>query len=50
MGNWSLTGILLIVGAFFTVFAFILTQIDIVNPFTGSEQSVFSLIISWIVP
>ena len=50
MGNWSLTGILLTVGIFLTVFALILTQIDIENPLTGVETSIFSTIIGWIIP
>ena len=50
MGNWSLYGILLIVGVFLTLFGLILTQIEIDNPFTGQETSIFSLIIDWIIP
>ena len=50
MGSWSLTGILLLVGFFLTVFGFILAQIDITNPLTGNETSVFSMVIDWIVP
>ena len=48
MGNWSLTGILLLVGVFLTIFGFILAQIDVVNPLTGQESSIFSIIIGWI--
>lgn len=50
MGNWTLTGILLIVGLFFTLSGLLLAQIDVTNPYTGQESSVFSLIIDWIVP
>jgi len=50
MGNWSLYGILLIVGVFLTIFGFILAQIDITNPLTGQETSVFNTIIGWIIP
>ena len=50
MGNWSLTGILLLVGVFLTIFAFILTEIHIDNPLTGQEASVFEMIIDWIIP
>ena len=50
MGNWSLTGILLIVGLFLLVSGFLLTQINIPNPYTGNESSVFNLILDWIIP
>ena len=50
MGNWSLTGILLILGLFMALFGFILAQINIENPLTGQEASVFSMVIDWIVP
>lgn len=50
MGNWSLTGILLTVGLFLAIFGFILTQIQVTNPLTGQESSVFSTIIGWIIP
>lgn len=50
MGNWSVYGILLIVGVFLALFGFILAQIDITNPLTGQETSVFSTIMGWIIP
>ena len=50
MGNFSLTGILLTVGFFLMVFGFILAQIDVTNPLTGQETTVFATIIAWIVP
>jgi len=50
MGNFSLTGILLTAGVFLMIFGFILTQIDVANPLTGQEVSVFSIIINWIIP
>ena len=50
MGRWSLTGILLIVGLFLFLFGYILAQIDVVNPLTGQESSVFGIIIGWITP
>ena len=49
MGNWSLTGILLTVGIFFTIFTFVLTQINVTNPY-GGETSVFQMVIGWIIP
>lgn len=50
MGNFSLTGILLTIGVFLLLFGFILTQIQVTNPLTGNETSVFSTIIEWIIP
>ena len=50
MGNWSLTGILLIVGLFLLISGFLLAQIQVTNPYTGNESSVFSVIIGWIIP
>lgn len=50
MGNWSLVGVLLIVGLFLLISGFLLTQINVTNPYTGNESSIFSLIISWIIP
>ena len=50
MGNWSLTGILLSVGLFLTLVGFILAQINIANPFTGQEISIWAMILGWIIP
>lgn len=50
MGNWSLTGILLTIGLFLLLVGFLLTQIQITNPFTGNEMSIFSVILEWIIP
>lgn len=50
MPNWSFSGILLLIGIFFAIFAFLLTQINVTNPYTGIEQSVFSNILSWLNP
>ena len=50
MGNFSLTGILLSVGLFLLISGFILTQINVTNPYTGNESSIFSIIIGWIIP
>ena len=50
MGNHSLTGILLMVGLFLLLSGFLLTKINVSNPYTGNESSIFSLIISWIIP
>lgn len=50
MGNWSLTGILLIIGLFLTISGFIFTQINITSPFTGQESSIFSIVLDWIIP
>lgn len=50
MGSWSLTGILLIVGVFVAIFTFILTQINVTNPYTNMETNAFALVIDWIIP
>lgn len=50
MGNFSLYGILLIIGVFLALFSYILTQINIVNPLTGQESSIFSTVLGWITP
>ena len=50
MGNWSLTGILLVVGLFLFIFGFFLTQISIENPLTGDETTIFLEILGWIIP
>ena len=50
MGNWSLTGILLVIGIFFAIFGIILSQIQVINPYTGLQASVLSSIIEWIIP
>lgn len=50
MGNFSLTGILLTVGLFLLLSGFLLAQINITNPYTGNESSIFSIIIGWIIP
>lgn len=50
MGNWSLYGILLTIGVFLFLFGYILTQINVTNPLTGQETSIFSTIIGWITP
>jgi len=50
MGNWSLYGIAILTGIFLLIFGFILAQIDVTNPLTGQETSIFSVIISWITP
>ena len=50
MGQFSLTGILLTVGVFLVIFGFILLQIDVVNPLTGQETSIFATILAWIIP
>jgi len=50
MGNFSLTGILLTVGLFLLLSGILLTQIDITNPYTGNESSIFSIVIGWIIP
>lgn len=49
MGNWSLTGIGLMVGLFFIICAFLFTQIDVDNPFSGHETNVWEYVIDWIV-
>lgn len=50
MARFSLPGILLTIGLFLLLSGFVLTKIDIPNPFTGNESSIFSVIIGWIVP
>ncbi len=50
MGNFSLTGTLLIVGFFIMVLGFLLAQIDVTNPITGQETSIFAMVIDWIIP
>lgn len=45
MGNWSLSGTLLIIAVFLLLFGFILTQISVTNPITGNQTN----IIGWIV-
>lgn len=50
MGNWSLTGILLTVGLSLFLIGFLLTQIQVSNPLTGVESSIWSTIWDWIIP
>lgn len=50
MGSWSLTGVVLVIGFFFTALAFLLAQIDVVNPISGIQQSIFSVLLDWILP
>jgi len=50
MGNFSLAGILLAVSAFLLLFGILLANINVTNPITGNEASIFSQIISWIIP
>lgn len=50
MGNWSLTGILLGVGFFLALTGFIFMQINITNPLSGQESSIWSAIWGWIIP
>lgn len=50
MGNWSITGIVFTIGLFFTLLSLILTQININNPYTGQESTIFSAILDWITP
>ncbi len=55
MGSWSITGILLLILVFVTIFGFILTQINIPVPANMTVEnitqvSVFEAIIDWIAP
>ena len=50
MGNWNIYGILLGIGVFFTVFGFILAQLNMVNPLTGEESSFFAWLLGLIIP
>ena len=50
MGNWSLVGILFMISIFFMIFAFVLAQINVINPYTNIETSALSVIINWIIP
>lgn len=47
MGNWNIYGIALMVGLFFTIVGFILAQIHVTNPMTGTTTSVLAEIFSW---
>lgn len=50
MGNFSLYGILITVGLGLLLIGFILAQINVTNPYTGTEASIWSTIIGWIIP
>lgn len=50
MGNWSFAGIAITVGLFLMLFGFLLSQINITNPLTGVEVSIWSTIFNWILP
>ncbi len=50
MGKFTLAGILFSVGIFLTLLGIILDQINIVNPYTGQEGSIFLIIVDWIIP
>lgn len=50
MSKSSISGILLVVGIFFTLFTFLLSQINVTNPYTGIETSVFNNILDWLNP
>lgn len=54
MGNWSWSGILLIVALFLLLFAFVLAQIQVDNPLQGSESSILEwlkdLVVDAILP
>lgn len=49
MGNFTLYGILLIVGLFLFLAGFVCSQIGVENPFTGAESSVLEVILGWII-
>lgn len=46
MGNWSLYGIIIMTIFFMAILTFVLSQIQIDNPF-GTQSSVLQLILSW---
>ena len=50
MGNWSLTGVLLIVSFFLFLFGVLLAQINVTNPLTGQESSILAELFDWIIP
>lgn len=50
MGNWNIVGIVVVVGVFFTLFGFLMSQINVANPYTGMESSILSIILDWITP
>lgn len=50
MGNWSLYGILLIIGVFVALLTFILSQINVTNPITGIETSILSWLWDLVTP
>jgi len=50
MGNWSIIGTALVIGIFFAVIGIILSQINITNPLTEVETSVWNIVTDWITP
>ena len=50
MGNWNIIGIAIIIGMFFTLLGLLMTQIDVVNPLNGAEQSLLQTVLNWILP
>lgn len=50
MGNFSLYGILLTVACGLAMFAFILSQIHVTNPYDMSQTTILGIIIGWIIP
>lgn len=50
MGNWNVIGVALIIGMFFTLLGLLMSQINVVNPLSGGEQSLLQVILGWILP
>ena len=49
MGNWSWSGILLIVAIFLLLLGIVLAFIEVENPLTGQESSIIEWLIDIIV-
>lgn len=50
MGNFNLTAIIITIGAIFALAGIMLSLMKITNPYTGSEQTIFNMILDWITP
>lgn len=50
MGNYNLTAIIVTIGAIFALATVMLSILKITNPYTGSEQTIFNMILDWITP
>lgn len=50
MGSWTLYGILLSVGLFFVLVGIVMASLQVTNPLTGGESTIWGLIWDWISP